>query len=76
MTTNDATDLTKAEAYAAFEATDTAWQAELTRVFGKDAYVARYLKDGRGTFEDALGVAFLARDKARLIAEQFIGQQG
>jgi hypothetical protein len=68
--------MTKAEAYAAFEAADTAWQAELTRVFGKDAYVARHLKAGRGTSGDALGAAFLARDKARLIAEQFIGQQG
>jgi hypothetical protein len=61
--------MTKADAYAAFENADTVWHDELTRVYGKDAYIARYEARGRGSFDDALGAAFLARDHARLVAE-------
>jgi len=49
----------------AFMRADVAWQAELVAAFGDDAGQARYERRGRGTFEDALGRAWLARDKAR-----------
>jgi len=54
---------------AQFFAADDAWDAELVRVFGADSCEARYEKRGRGSFDDRLGVLFLARDKARMAWE-------
>ena len=59
-----------ADTCAAFIAADDAWQTELNRRFGPEAYQARYEKRGRGSFDDDLGRAFLARDKARMIWER------
>ena len=61
-----------ADTCAAFIAADDAWQTELNRSFGPEAYQARYEKRGRGAFEgefEPLGRAFLAREKARMAWE-------
>ncbi len=61
---------TPADTCAAFIAADDAWQTELNRRFGPEAYQARYEKRGRGSFDDDLGRTFLAREKARMIWER------
>jgi len=48
---------------------DNAWHAELVERFGTGATAARYERRGRGSFDDRLGVLWLARDKARLVWE-------
>lgn len=46
---------------------ERAWERELIASFGDDAWQARYEKRGRGTFEDALGQAYLAKHKAAMV---------
>lgn len=61
--------MTRLDALLAVNKADEAWQAQLVARFGAEAGQARYEARGRGSFDDALGAAFLARDKARLVWE-------
>lgn len=59
--------MTNEETFRRYEAmfiAERVWEKQLVAAFGDDASQARYEKRGRGSFDDALGAAFLARDKA------------
>lgn len=51
--------------YEAYFIAERAWEKELSARFGDDAAQARYEKRGRGSFDCALGRAYLAMHKAQ-----------
>lgn len=52
--------------YESMFVAERAWERELIAGFGDDAWQARYEKRGRGSFDDALGQAYLAKHKAAM----------
>ena len=59
--------MTNEEMFRRYEAmfiAERAWEKQLVARFGDDAIQARYEKRGKGSFDDALGQAYLAKDKA------------
>jgi hypothetical protein len=53
----------------AFQAADTAWSAELVRLFGAEAGDVRYTPRGRGEEGTELRKLYEARDSARIAWE-------
>ena len=60
---------------AVFTTADSAWDAELVRLFGPESTAARYEKRGRGSLTDGLGRLYVIREKARIEWEAVTGDR-